>query len=212
VLEVEDSPQRCVNAAHLFKAEISDALTESTRVDCGGLFSQHPCDVCHRFRPRAESLRPVLTWTSVLPATSTAVADRIGPRRRIAPRIVCGRSSPVERATDRPHHARSVSMSRSTCIASALSASARHPPGNARSPTPLPGECGGIEHSGLPNETYPSSLSSDESRHFEYTGVTDYPPGTGRADDALAGAFHEEEVSFRWMSSRRTTRSSISAM
>jgi hypothetical protein len=56
------------------------------------------------------------------------------------------------------------------------------------------------------------SLSSDASRHFGYTGVTDDPPGTGRADDALAGAYHEEEVPFRWMSSRRTTRSSISVM
>jgi hypothetical protein len=47
---------------------------------------------------------------------------------------------------------------------------------------------------------------------FGYTGVTDNPPGTRRADEALASAFHEEDVPCRWMSSRRTTRSSISVM
>jgi hypothetical protein len=62
------------------------------------------------------------------------------------------------------------------------------------------------------DEAHLCSLSSDASRHFGYTGVTDNPSGTRRADDALAGAFHEEEVPFRWMSSCRTTRSLISAM
>jgi hypothetical protein len=61
------------------------------------------------------------------------------------------------------------------------------------------------------NKTHPCSLSSDASRYFD-TRVTDNPPRTAHADETLAGAFHKEEVPFRWMSSRRTTRSSISAM
>jgi hypothetical protein len=65
-------------------------------------------------------------------------------------------------------------------------------------------------HSGLPIKPHSCSLSSDASRHFGYTGTSECPPGTGRGNDALTGAYHEEEVPFRWMSSRRTTRSSIS--
>ncbi len=77
----------------------------------------------HRSRPRAESLPPVRMWTSVLPTMWIAVADRIGQRRRIWTRIVRGHGSPAEGLVERPHHARSVSMSRSTCMASARSAS-----------------------------------------------------------------------------------------
>jgi hypothetical protein len=38
----------------------------------------------------------------------------------------------------------------------------------------------------ITNKTHPCSLSSDASRHFGYTGVTDNLSGTGRADDAQA--------------------------
>src|SRR6476660_8444523 len=46
------------------------------------------------------------------------------------------------------------------------------------------------------NKTHPYSLASDLSRHFGYSGTTNNRSGIGRTDDALAGAFHEQEVPF----------------
>lgn len=56
-------------------------------------------------------------------AMSTTAAGRIGLRRRIAGRPARVRVPAEEHEAGKPHHARSVSMSRSTCIASARSAS-----------------------------------------------------------------------------------------
>ncbi len=52
---------------------------------------------------------------------SIGAAGRIGPQPRIASRTARGRGCAVERGAGRPHHARSVSISRSTCMASARS-------------------------------------------------------------------------------------------
>ena len=54
-------------------------------------------------------------------AMSIVAAGRIAPPRRIASRTARGRGCAVERGAGRPHHARSVSISRSTCVASARS-------------------------------------------------------------------------------------------
>ena len=86
-----------------------------------------------RLRPRVGSWQHEPTWMSAQPARSTAAVDLTGRLRRIGNRTAHDRDSPAWRATERPHHARSVSMSRSTCMASArsdsssasLSASAR---------------------------------------------------------------------------------------
>ncbi len=43
-LEIQDNSQRGVNAAHVVETEVTHALTESARVDCGGLFGEHPRD------------------------------------------------------------------------------------------------------------------------------------------------------------------------
>ena len=80
-----------------------------------------------------ESWRHEPTGMLVQPATSTWAVDLTGLPRRSGNRTACDRDSPAGHATERLHHARNVSMSRSTCIASArsdsssasLSASAR---------------------------------------------------------------------------------------
>jgi len=41
---MKHNSQGGVNAVHLFETEITHAVAESTRVDCRGLFSQHPRD------------------------------------------------------------------------------------------------------------------------------------------------------------------------
>jgi hypothetical protein len=55
--EFQHNPQRCVNAAHLFKTQITDALAEPTRIDRCGLFGQHPRDAATDLdlRPKARS-------------------------------------------------------------------------------------------------------------------------------------------------------------
>ncbi len=86
-----------------------------------------------RFQLRDESSRREPTWMLVQPARSTRAVDLTGLRRRSGNWTARDRDSPAGRATERPHHARNVSMSRSTCMASArsdsssasLSASAR---------------------------------------------------------------------------------------
>ena len=52
---------------------------------------------------------------------SRVAAGRIGPQPRIASRSAHDRGPLVGHVTERPHHARNVSMSRSTCLASARS-------------------------------------------------------------------------------------------
>jgi len=76
---------------------------------------------CRRFRSQAESLRHELTLTWARQARLTAAGDRTGLPGRSGSQIVRGRGSPAGRAVEIPHHARSVSMSRSTCMASARS-------------------------------------------------------------------------------------------
>ena len=44
LLQVQHNPQGRVDAAHLFEAEITHAVAESTGIDRRGLFSQPPCD------------------------------------------------------------------------------------------------------------------------------------------------------------------------
>ncbi len=86
-----------------------------------------------RFQLRDESWRHGPTWMLVQPATSTGAVDLTGLLRRSGNRTARDRDSRAGHATERPHHARNVSMSRSTCMASArsdsssasLSASAR---------------------------------------------------------------------------------------
>ena len=86
-----------------------------------------------RLRSRVGSWQREPRWMSAQPARSTAVVDLTGRLPRIGNRTAHDRDSPSRTATERPHHARSVSMSRSTCMASArsdsssasLSASAR---------------------------------------------------------------------------------------
>lgn len=82
---------------------------------------QAPACSRHRFRPRGESWRHEPTWTSARPARSTMAGDQTGRLRRSENRTARERDSPVGHATERPHHARSVSISRSTCMASARS-------------------------------------------------------------------------------------------
>jgi hypothetical protein len=60
---------------------------------------------------------------SAQPARLIAGARRTGRRRHSACRIGHGRGDPMRPEGGRSHHARSVSISRSTCAASALSAS-----------------------------------------------------------------------------------------
>ena len=74
-----------------------------------------------RLRPRAGSWQHEPTWMSAQPARSTAAVDLTGRLRRIGNRTARDRDSPSRHATERPHHARSVSISRSTCMASARS-------------------------------------------------------------------------------------------
>jgi hypothetical protein len=62
-------------------------------------------------------------WMWARQAMSTMAAGRIGPRPRIASQLVRVRVPAEEHGVGKPHHARSVSMSRSTRIASARSAS-----------------------------------------------------------------------------------------
>jgi hypothetical protein len=62
-------------------------------------------------------------WMSAPLATSRGVAGRIEPPLRTASQTVRDHDCAAERVTGRSHHARSVSISRSTCIASARSAS-----------------------------------------------------------------------------------------
>jgi hypothetical protein len=45
VLEIKHDSQGGVNAVHLFETETTQAVAESTRIDCRGLFGQHPCDL-----------------------------------------------------------------------------------------------------------------------------------------------------------------------
>jgi hypothetical protein len=54
-LQIKHNPQGGVNAAHFFEAEITHAVAEATRIDCRGLFSQHPRDsaVDVNFWPKA---------------------------------------------------------------------------------------------------------------------------------------------------------------
>jgi hypothetical protein len=44
VLKVQRDPQGGVNAAHIFEAEITHAVAQSTGIDRRGLFSQHTGD------------------------------------------------------------------------------------------------------------------------------------------------------------------------
>jgi len=44
VLQIQHDPQGVVNAAHIFEAEITHAIAQSTGIDRRGLFSQHPRD------------------------------------------------------------------------------------------------------------------------------------------------------------------------
>ena len=44
LLQVQHNPQGCIYAAHLFEAEITHAVAESTGIDRRSLFSQHPRD------------------------------------------------------------------------------------------------------------------------------------------------------------------------
>jgi hypothetical protein len=44
VLQIQHDPQGGVNAAHIFEAEITHAVAQSTGIDRRGLFSQHPRD------------------------------------------------------------------------------------------------------------------------------------------------------------------------
>jgi len=44
VLQIKRNSQGGVNAAHFFETEITHAVAEATRIDCRGLFSQHPRD------------------------------------------------------------------------------------------------------------------------------------------------------------------------
>ena len=82
---------------------------------------------------QAENLQHEPTSTSVPPAKSTTAVDPTGLRRHSEIRIAHDHAPSAARATQRPHHARNVSISRSTCIDSArsdssaasLSASAR---------------------------------------------------------------------------------------
>jgi hypothetical protein len=71
--------------------------------------------------PRDESWRHEPTWTLAQPARSTEAVDLTGRRRRSGNRSARDRDSPAGHITERPHHARSVSISRSTCMASARS-------------------------------------------------------------------------------------------
>ena len=83
--------------------------------------------------PQAENSQHEPTSTSVPPAKSTTAVDPTGLRRHSEMRIAHDHAPSAARATQRPHHARNVSISRSTCIDSArsdssaasLSASAR---------------------------------------------------------------------------------------
>ena len=87
-----------------------------------------------------KSRRHEPTWTSVQLSRSRAAADLTGLRPRSGSRLVRDRDSPAGHATERPHHARRVSMSRSTCMASARSdsSSASSPP-RRESPRPPSG-------------------------------------------------------------------------
>ena len=44
VLQVEHNPQSRVDATHIFEAQVTHAVAESTGVDRRGLFSQHARD------------------------------------------------------------------------------------------------------------------------------------------------------------------------
>jgi hypothetical protein len=44
VLQIKHNSQGGVNTAHFFETEITHAVAEATRIDCRGLFSQHPRD------------------------------------------------------------------------------------------------------------------------------------------------------------------------
>jgi hypothetical protein len=44
MLQIQHDPQGGVNAAHIFEAEITHAVAQSTGIDHRGLFSQHPRD------------------------------------------------------------------------------------------------------------------------------------------------------------------------
>ncbi len=90
----------------------------------------------YSYQPRplqAENSQREPTSTSVPPAKSTTAVDPTGLRRHSEIRIAHDRAPSAARATQRPHHARNVSISRNTCIDSArsdssaarLSASAR---------------------------------------------------------------------------------------
>lgn len=74
-----------------------------------------------RFQLRDESWRHEPTWMLVQPATSTGVVDLTGLLPRSGYRTAHDRDSPAGRAPETPHHARNVSMSRSTWMASARS-------------------------------------------------------------------------------------------
>ena len=82
---------------------------------------------------QAENSQHEPTSTSVPPAKSTTAVDSTGLRRHGEIRIAHDHAPSAARATQRPHHARNVSISRNTCIDSArsdasaasLSASAR---------------------------------------------------------------------------------------
>ena len=43
-LQIKHDSQGGVNAAHFVEIEITHAVAEATRIDCCGLFSQHPRD------------------------------------------------------------------------------------------------------------------------------------------------------------------------
>lgn len=77
----------------------------------------------HRSLSRVESSPASLMSTSVRPATSTT-EDRLTEQPQpIASLTARDRECHAARSADRPHHARNVSMSRSTCAASARSSS-----------------------------------------------------------------------------------------
>jgi len=72
---------------------------------------------------RAESLPASPMSTSVPPAMSTREDRLTGQRRPAASLTARDREHHPARSADKPHHARNVSMSRSTCAASARSSS-----------------------------------------------------------------------------------------
>jgi hypothetical protein len=79
------------------------------------------CD--HRSLSRAESLPASMMSTSVPPAMSTREDRLTGQRQPIVNLTARDREHRAARSADRPHHARNVSISRSTCAASARSSS-----------------------------------------------------------------------------------------